>query len=597
MLEELAEEVIETDVLIIGGGLGGCMAAIKAREHNVKVVIIDKAAIKRSGEGGQGIDHYGFIAHPKINDITPQEYGHIQAESRAGLASMKLTIITAENVLKPLVVLEDIGVKIREDDGTLIMHSGYLGMVRTTDRKVGLVGYDAKEAAREEAKKFKKGDFIFYRGADLKLKLAAAVHKMGVEVFERTMPTSLITRDGSVVGATAVNVRNGKFLVFKAKATILATGAANRLYSYPFAPFPHNLFSQNASPSDEGGGVALACKAGAEVTNMEYLHLIVRPAIPQAAINQLGVKLLNSKGEEIRKKYPMEVKAHKLPEVLDVGARTLYMPDPSTPEIDRDVFMYNLPALPEELEVWSWNSFASRAHANISPEVLPALRDRGGLRKAPLEARVRCCGLVRGFSGVIHDERGETSLKGLFVVGDVAGGKAGGGSSGAFTWGYICGNYAAEDAVKAKGPVFDTAQVRQVQAVRESILAPLMRKEGINPLELEDLVRKIMGYYVHVRKVEPKLKRGLELLKVLKERFVPTLKASNPHQLMRAIEVQNIIEVAELHATASLIRTETRMPPNHYRMDYPERDDVNWRRNIILKNLGGKMEYTLQLRE
>jgi len=206
-------------------------------------------------------------------------------------------------------------------------------------------------------------------------------------------------------------------------------------------------------------------------------------------------------------------------------------------------------------------------------------------------------GLPRSFAGVMHGERGESSLKGLFIVGDVAGGLPQFGCAGAFVWGYMCGNYAAEDAVKAKIPEFDTDQVRQIQATRENDLAPLRRNQGVNPLELEDLVRKIMRHYVGVKKIEPRLKRGLELIKVIKENFVPALEASTPHELMRTLEVKNIIELAELHVAASLLRTETRMPPNHYRMDYPARDDVNWQRNLILMNVAGKMEFALEVRD
>lgn len=582
-LEEVADEVVETDVLIIGGGLAGLMAAIRAREHNVKVAIIEKAHIRRSGMRGQGIDHYPSIAHPLINEATAEQFGHMRADMLAGLASTKLSVITAENALKPLLVLEDLGLKFREDDGTLIMHGGRLGMVYKTEALV-------------ETERF-GGEFLFYRGADLKLKLAEEVERRSVDVFNRTMPTSLVTKDGSVIGATAVNVRNSKFLIFKAKRTILATGGANRVYSYPFAPFPLNLFINFSTPNNDGGGIAAAYRAGAELTNMEYFYFhIYAGGLPWWGLTAYssGLSLVDSKGNEVHSKYPQVMKqACQMPEGFYREGHLAYSPDPTNAEIDRDVWMYDTAQLPE-----GWEAILYRIYANGDPMMLAALRDRGGLRKAPpLEARVWLDSLARSFSGVTFNERGESSLKGLFIAGDVSGGLPQYGSTGAHVWGYLCGNYAAEEAVKAEKPIFDSEQLKQVQAERERALAPLSRKEGISPLELEDSVRTIMGHYVHVKKVEPKLKRCLELLKVLKERFVPALTASNAHELLRALEVQNIIEIAELHAAASLIRTETRMPPNHYRMDYPRRDDVNWRRNIILKNVAGRMEYTLKVIE
>ena len=68
--------------------------------------------------------------------------------------------------------------------------------------------------------------------------------------------------------------------------------------------------------------------------------------------------------------------------------------------------------------------------------------------------------------------------------------------------------------------------------------------------------------------------------------------AGNPHELMRCMEVQNAITISELHITASLLRTESRIPPRHYRIDYPEQDDANWKKNIVLQNVGGEMEHT-----
>ena len=97
---ESGEKVIDTDLLIIGGGLAGCMAAIEARKHNVKVTLIEKAAMNTSGMVGMGLDHYPSIAHPMINNVTPEEYARYRVDDLDGLASLKLSIISSENVLR-----------------------------------------------------------------------------------------------------------------------------------------------------------------------------------------------------------------------------------------------------------------------------------------------------------------------------------------------------------------------------------------------------------------------------------------------------------------------------------------------------------------
>jgi len=578
-LEELADEVIETDVLIVGGGLAGCMAAIKAREHNVEVTVIEKSSLRRGGSRGRGIDHFPSIAHTKLNGVRAEELGRMRAGIHAGLASEKLSIITAMEAAKPLVMLEDLGVKIRENDDTVIVQGGRVGTL--------------KSGLGEGSEKQSVGDFLFYRGADVKLKLAEEVKRVGAKVYERTMLTSLITKDGSVIGATAVDIRNGKFLVFKSKATVISTGSAHRLYPSPMDSFPHNLFHDFYFPSNSGVHATSAYRAGAELTNMEYIYIHVTPGgVPWLGPTTFRAKMINSKGEDLTLKYPPRLSADK--KAVEGGyppTDTAFSPDPATAEIDRDVVMFDMPNLPEDPE-----PIVYRVSANGDPMVLSLMRYMGSLKRIPLEAHPWFSGIWRSFSGVLHDERGESSLKGLFIAGDSAGGIPGYGATGAFVWGWRCGDYAGEDAEKGAKPVFDAQQIKQVQAEKERALAPLKRKEGmnpmehVNPLELEDMARKIMGHYVGVKKVEPRLKRALELLKVLREEFVPALIAKNPHELMRALEVQEIIDVAELHTTASLIRKESRVPPYHYRMDYPERDEVNWRKNIILKNVAGVME-------
>ncbi|MBA7685355.1 hypothetical protein ES703_93778 [subsurface metagenome] len=405
------------------------------------------------------------------------------------------------------------------------------------------------------------------------------------------MLNSLITKDGSVVGATAVNVRNGKFLVFKAKATLLSTGGAQaRMYSYPFAAFPNNLFFSYNSPNNAGGGAAAAYRAGVKLINLEWLFIL--PFVAGFGTYQGAATVdppINSKGENIWAKYP------EIPKQYPTGGflpftNYVYSPNMSEAEMERDVLMFDTTTYSEEKE---W--FGSFMSANEWPFVLKLMRDRGGLRKAPYEQFPQLLGIPRNFSGVWPvNEKGETSLKNLFVAGDVGGALPLYGVPAATGWGYRIGRYLGKYAPDITKPEFDGEQLKQVQAERERVLAPLGRKKEVNTYELEDLTRKIMTYYVGIHKTEPKLKRCLELLKVAKEKFLPKLGASNPHELMRALEVQDIIELSELHTQASLLRAETRFPPAHYRVDYPEQDDAHWKKNIVIQNVAGEMKYTLE---
>jgi succinate dehydrogenase/fumarate reductase flavoprotein subunit len=134
--------------------------------------------------------------------------------------------------------------------------------------------------------------------------------------------------------------------------------------------------------------------------------------------------------------------------------------------------------------------------------------------------------------------------------------------------------------------------LQQIEAEKRRLLAPLTHKGGVDPLELEDYVRSINMNYINIRKVEPKLKRAIALLQEVRNDIVPLLSASNPHELMHVLEVQDIIELSELHAQASLMRTESRMVPSHYRVDYPKQDDENWSNIIITEQkIDGETKY------
>jgi succinate dehydrogenase/fumarate reductase flavoprotein subunit len=98
--------------------------------------------------------------------------------------------------------------------------------------------------------------------------------------------------------------------------------------------------------------------------------------------------------------------------------------------------------------------------------------------------------------------------------------------------------------------------------------------------------------------VGPRLKRAAEVMKITAEQFAPALKASDPHELMRALEVRDIIQLSEFHAQASLLRTESRDLPNHYRIDYPKQDDARWSNTIVtIRKAGGEPKYEIEKAE
>ena len=194
---------------------------------------------------------------------------------------------------------------------------------------------------------------------------------------------------------------------------------------------------------------------------------------------------------------------------------------------------------------------------------------------------------------ISENEYAETKIKNLYTCG-TTNSDISGGVPICMVWGDRIGQRVAKSMPEIKDPVFDADQIEHVRLDKEQALAPLTISNGINPLELEEYVRKVNQYHVGIHKTEDRLKRALELFERIQDQFIPFLGASNPHELMRTQEVKHILDTSILHAQASLIRTESRYAPAHYRIDYPETDNENWMKAIVWEYKDGKATYTLE---
>jgi succinate dehydrogenase/fumarate reductase flavoprotein subunit len=565
-LEQIADEVVETDFLIIGGGLAGCMAAIRAKkEGNVDVAIMEKSSIEYGGTGvgldGFHIEFPGIIEHPVPKDLDDEVAAKslFGATRYKGLVS-KASLAEVRNWVKPLAVLEDIGVQVREDDGTMPAAQNYYG------------GTVHSRLKRDGNGDLYAPNVVMYRGSDLKWKLARAIYKAGIRVFNRTMITSVITKDGVAIGATALNSRTGKFMVFKSKMMLVSTGRPTRLNPYPWAPYPNNLFYSIGFPGNCGGGIIDAFRAGAKVANMECLWVYAVSKGVNASGGGGGggwhFNLMNSKGEYLENKYPernIRVAGGNIPPV-----NFMYAPNMQEPEIEKDVLISLTDKASDDTITATYYTAATEP-----PRTLKFLKLAGGLKeKRPAEGVPYPAALT--ISGIRRiNEHGESTIGNLFAAGDCACHTAG---SRALVWGYIVGSHVGGAIATTAKQTMDDEQLKQIEQVKDRTLAPLGRnvRNGVNPLELEDYVRSgIIKNYVGINKRKARMERALELLKRVKEETVPLLVADNPHELMRAVEVQDIIDIAELHTQTSLLRTESRVSPMHYRDDYPEQDK-NW---------------------
>jgi succinate dehydrogenase/fumarate reductase flavoprotein subunit len=218
---EYGEETrVDADVLVLGGGLAGCFAAISAARKGLKVALVEKACTIHSGAAGSGIDHWMACPSNPAGGISPEEYALSPIlKYKGGYGNVITSYITARDSYDTLLELEQMGMKVRDTEDEF-------------------AGADFRD---EETKLLFAYDYEFRHciriwGSKMKPALYRECRRLGVKIFDRTMVTSLLTEDGvqgsRVVGATGLNVRTGRFLVFTGRASVLSMATPERLWIF-----------------------------------------------------------------------------------------------------------------------------------------------------------------------------------------------------------------------------------------------------------------------------------------------------------------------------------------------------------------------------
>ncbi|MFC1891361.1 FAD-dependent oxidoreductase [Thermodesulfobacteriota bacterium] len=520
-LEKLADKIIETDVIVVGGGIAGCPAAAKAAEHGLDVTLVEKAHTERSGSAAAGIDHYGGAFD---RGMTVREWNEI-LDSYSPRAFYGLlpwgdpTRIYRQyaNGMWAIEELEKLGVTMRWTDGELRFIQCH-----------------------------HEGKFIRVHWQNVKPEMAKGIRERGVNILERTMVVDLLTDNGRVVGATAVNTRTGEFILLKAKAVVMATSECARVFD-PETPLNYKYkFRYHWAPSSvSGDGWAMAYRAGAELANMEQGGRGMR-------MRDDLVMSFGNHGNEGNEAYTMTYDGMRMGPHNRGKMKELCKDDPR---------YFTLEHLSDD--------FHKRIEVAYVDERLVSFKvaeDRGFDPKTHwFESMDNRPNQLHVPPGIYNNADFMSSLDGLYVIGDAMAGNHD--VANASVSGFLVGDTVHEYINATADPVIDEAQV---QASKDAVEAPLKVKKGTDPTELEVAIRYICNRYIGVDKSEGRLLEGKRRLRTLRREFLPKLKAKNPHYLMRALEVRNLMDMGELHCEASLERKETR--DLHIRCDYPDED-------------------------
>jgi len=530
---------IETDILVIGGGTAGPMAAIKAKQKDpsLRVLLLEKANVKRSGAISMGMDGLNnAVIH---GYATPEQYVKEITVANDGIVNQKTLFAYANNSYGMIEELDSWGVKFEKDENG---------------------DYAVKKVHH-------MGTYVLPmpEGHDIKKVLYRKLKQNRVDITNRLVATRvLIAADGRVAGALAFDCRSGVYTVIRAKAVILCTGAAGRLG----LPASGYLFGTYENPTNAGDGYSMAYHAGAELSGIECFQ--INPLIkdyngPACAYvtGPMGGYTANAQGDRfIESDYWSGQMMEEFHQELAGGKGPVFL------KVDH---------LAEE----TISTIETILHSNERPSRGRFHEGRNtNYRSDMIEMHISEIGLCSGHSasGVWVNEHAETTVKGLYAAGDLAC-VPHNYMLGAFVYGKLAGESAAGYCASTELAIVDT---QQVDAERQRIFAPLAREHGVSPTQVEYKLRRLVNDYLQPPKVARRMEIGLKRFDGIRA-DLELMVANNPHELMRAAEVGFILDCAEMAARTSLFRTESRWGLYHNRQDYTERNDAEWSVHVQVK--------------
>ena len=520
----------DCDVLIIGGGLAACMAALEASKRNMEVVLVDKGRLGRSGSSptSGGVPQAAF-AHADPRDSKDQ---HFRDTIVGGdfIPNQKIVRAIVDEVTDRVVELEEMGLHFKKTpDGKQFyqekrLGSSYARSCPPVGGSVGMLGSLRKEVFNRE-----------------------------VQVHQWTMVTKLLRRNGRVTGAFGINVQKGTYHAYRARAVVLAAGSAIAIQKYTSANF-----------LTTGDAYVAAFDIGAPLANLEFLEFTLIPAPGGEAISMAGLSPFTSKGGRFFNALNERFLERYDPERLEGTTRAILVGATYKEMLEGRGPVYLDPSyIPDE----KWDD-------EIQFEYTPKLGKAGVNARSD---RFQWVPALHTFLGGLDiNERCEVpGVEGLYASGESATGThgsnrlSGNAIASAFALGARSGKYAAIYAADAEMDDVDAGET----AAEAARIETFKRDEGLDPTEVHEEIKDIAWESTGVVRNEGGLTAGIERFQEIRREKVPRLKADNLRELIKSLECSNLSWVGEMVAACALERKESR--GQHTRDDYPERDDQN----------------------
>lgn len=547
MWRNYEDQVNKTDVLIIGGGAAGLRAAIEAKDQDVQVTLIAKGNVP----GGASVMS-AFLAAAMGNESgTPQEHFEDTILGGAYLNNQKLVRILVEEAPKRIKELEEWGMLFARE-----VPEYYIAVREGGQRRPRLIHAAGRGSGNRSC------HVLFEQAQD-----------RGVNFDIFTFATSLLKSGNEVIGATAIDMTSGEFTLIQAKSTILASGGTSKIYA-----------RGACARLNTGDGFSMAFRAGAILTNMEFMQYIPLGIIHPGSADgyTLGGTpkakegyLLNKFGQRFMKKYdPVWMEKATRARMTVAVAKEIK----EGRACERGGVLVDLTRITEEEKV------RRQKYQPYFPFCLEEIYgDKIGQFLEPYE--VKPTALYQN-GGVKINERCETNVPGLYAVGEVSSGvhganRLGGNSmSECLVFGKIAGSSAAERAKRVNLREIDDKKLVEERA---KVFAPLERRDGYDSRKAKEKIQEIMWKYVGPLRNEVGLREAINELVEMRKSIQTNLFSRNKSstmnfEWMEAIEVRSMIDLGLVMAEAALFRTESREA--QYREDFPEYfpigDNDNW---------------------
>jgi succinate dehydrogenase/fumarate reductase flavoprotein subunit len=548
---DVLDEFIETDVLVIGGGLAGCMAAVEANGRDVRVALAVEGRVGRSGctplaGGPRGadfmVDSSSISTVLGLDDVGPEE-----PDMRDSMGLFK------EDVL---------------EDGEYLnnqrMVDAYVSEAPRAMKRLIEMGLRVERVDFAHGSRFPRGVIALH--SDIAATMIRSVKESPIELLEDTKMTDLLVADGRCAGGVGVRMASGDLVGVSSRAVVVATGGWQAAY--------------HTGGSDEltGDGQAMALEAGAELVDMEFgtfhdRYLVWPPfASRDNFVWDYGVEreLVNAEGDDVTSGAPP-------------GSGRLH----SIGRISEEVSMGR--GSPHG-GVYLRNPREALRDGYLRMGSIMADWDEGGV---PFEVAVGshyCTG------GVRVNERTETGVPGLYAAGEASGGLFGARRiASALTEAAVHGILAGENASEfARGVESAKPDEGRLGEFRTRLLAPLERDEGVKPVELRRRVRGVTSRALSPYRTGDALAAALVEIRRMRTGDVPRLWASGTdsrrfnREWLECLSLVGLLACLEASARSALMREESR--GFHMRADFPERDDGRWLRNLVVREGRGGME-------